>query len=314
VNRHPSSLGASYRYVRKLTYERVGILRHKLVVRDPELRRPPARPIFVVGCPRSGTTLLFQLLRCHENVRALPGEGHVLWNAYQHPRLKGWTSDRATGADIRPGEAGYLYAAINRLAGGFRFLDKTPKNVLKIPYLAALFPDASFVLIKRDGPGTVSSLIDGWKARRGISYRLPIPLHLADLPRTRLWSFVLPQGWRQVVGTSIAEVAALQYVDSWETALTDVRALPAGSWTVVSYEDLVADPVRESRRLLEVLELPASDQVEAFARRLPHNPVAAITPPAPGKWRRNAEDILRIYPSIAPTVARLGYETGVTLP
>jgi len=41
---------------------------------------------------------------------------------------------------VRPAERRYLYTAIKTMAGEMRFLDKTPKNILKLPYLASLFP------------------------------------------------------------------------------------------------------------------------------------------------------------------------------
>ena len=45
-----------------------------------------------------------------------------------------------------------------------RFLEKTPKNMLRVPMLARVFPDAFYVLLTRDAPDNVDSLIDGWRA------------------------------------------------------------------------------------------------------------------------------------------------------
>lgn len=271
---------------------------------------PPERPIFILGCPRSGTTLLFTLLSRHEALRSMGAEGHVLWNAYQHPRLKQWSSDRAAAADIREGERKYLYTAIRAVAGDNRFIDKTPKNALKLPYLAALFPGATFVFLKRDGRATVSSLIEGWRTRRGLSYRLPIRLHLADY-RGRLWSYILPPEWRSKVGASVGDVAALQYVSSNEIALSDRGRLPQGSFVGVSFEELLARPVQEASRLMNRLELPSSEAVLDVARNLHAHQAGAITPPRPGKWRDREQDIARLLPQIQPTMAALGYETEV---
>src|SRR5262249_48843084 len=57
---------------------------------------PIRRPIFVLGCPRSGTTVLFAMLRRHPDLAGSDAEGHVLWDAYQHPARRGWDSDRST--------------------------------------------------------------------------------------------------------------------------------------------------------------------------------------------------------------------------
>jgi hypothetical protein len=270
----------------------------------------PRRPVFIVGCPRSGTTLLFELLAQHSDFRALPGEGHVIWNAYQHPRRKSWSSDRATAADVTPSERTFVYGAIRHVAGGYRYLDKTPKNVLKLPYLVSLFPDAQFVFIKRDGRATVNSLIEGWSLRKGISYRLPEPLRLAEY-QGRFWSYVLPSGWREVRRSTIAHVAAAQYVASNETAIGDIASLSGGSVIEVSYEDLVSRPIDTSARLLELLELRGSTEVLEFASHLDQHVSGALSTPRQDKWRDRVDQIERVLPIIGPTVKHLGYETEV---
>ncbi len=73
---------------------------HRAISAARGTEEAPARPIFVLGCPRSGTSVVFALLQRHEALRSPGREGHALWNAYQHPRLKGWSSDRATHQDI----------------------------------------------------------------------------------------------------------------------------------------------------------------------------------------------------------------------
>src|SRR5688572_20322738 len=54
---------------------------------------PPRNPIFVIGCPRSGTTLLLDSLRASGELATVQNEGHVLWDEFHHPRDHGWGSD-----------------------------------------------------------------------------------------------------------------------------------------------------------------------------------------------------------------------------
>jgi hypothetical protein len=289
---------------------------HRLWLRALAARRgtdePPHAPIFLVGCPRSGTTLLFRLLRRHEALGSPRGEGHVLWNTFHHPRATGWSSDRVTASDVRPGEARFVYTGARALSGGARFLDKTPRNVLKVPYLAALFPGARYVLLKRNGPATVSSLIEGWTVRHGVSYRLPERLRLEEY-HGRLWSYVLPPGWRGYADPSLADVAALQYVASYETALDDFAADPSLECTEVSFEDLLEHPLRVTENLLEALDLPPSERVMEMAADLGAHPVQTNSPPRPDKWRDRAPEIARVLPRIAPTMERLGYDARVSI-
>jgi hypothetical protein len=268
---------------------------------------PPARPVFVIGCPRSGTSLLFELLRRHPALASLRGEGHVLWSTYQHPRFKGWASDRAVAGDIRPGERQFLYSAIARIAGPRRFLDKTPKNVMRLPYLGELFPDATFVLLSRDGRAVVSSLIEGWEVRQSPVYRLPQRLDLEEY-RGRLWSFVLPPRWRAWASTSLRQVAALQFASSYDLMLADRSGVDADRIVELRFEDLVARPLVEVGRVLERLELPFSDEVRDMASNLEANVVQSNSPPRPDKWRERAAEILSVRSQIEPTMLRLGYE------
>ena len=295
---------------RRLLHGQRAYLRAMTMVRGTE--EPPNDPIFIIGCPRSGTTLLFRLLSRHESLGSVRGEGHIFWNTYQHPRRYGWTSDRATESDIKPGESRYIYSAIRETTGGGRFLEKTPRNCLRIPYLAALFPNARFVLLKRSGLDTVSSLIEGWRVRHGISYRLPEPLAL-DEYQGNFWSYLLPPGWRNVAHTSIAEVAALQYVSSYETALNDLALLDEEKVTELSFEELLAEPVLHSEGLLDALGLKPSASVMAMATNLTAHPVQTNSPPRPDKWRERASEIAPVLDRIAPTMERLGYDVPVRL-
>jgi LPS sulfotransferase NodH len=310
VLKDPLSLRATIFAKRRRLHAHRLYLRALAAARGTDER--PHKPIFIIGCPRSGTTLLFRLLRRHEALGSPRGEGHVLWNTFHHPRTTGWSSDRVVAGDIRSAEPRYVYTGVRALAGANRFLDKTPRNVLKVPYLSALFPDACFVLLKRNGPDTVSSLIEGWTVRHGVSYRLPEPLHLEEY-HGRLWSYVLPPEWRRVANASIADVAALQYVSSYDMALDDFADERGPSCHEVVFEELLARPTEVTAALLEAVDLPASARVMEMASNLGAHPVQANSPPRPEKWRDRADLIARVLPQIAPTMERLGYDARVRL-
>lgn len=162
----------------------------------------PDPPVFVVGCGRSGTTLLRLMLDSHPDL-AIPGESHfvpTLWRARGHYIADGVLDvDRLVGAivrsrefhqwgvpeelarrrvqDLRPTtfggvlEAVYLAYADHR--GKRRWGDKTPQYVRIIPLLHELFPDARFVHIIRDGRDVALSYLsvpwgprDIWTAAR----------------------------------------------------------------------------------------------------------------------------------------------------
>ena len=137
-------------------------------------RLPPERPVFVIGCPRAGTSVLLRLLVQSPELRSVQNEGHILWDPFHHPRERGWDSDALGAEDVSDRERRYINLAIRLMVRDRRFVDKTPENCLRIPYLRALFPDASFIFLRRRAADNVSSLMDGWRARpRFVTYRLP---------------------------------------------------------------------------------------------------------------------------------------------
>jgi len=131
-------------------------------------------PIFIVGCPRSGTHLLRNLLRCHPRL-SFAGETHFIpkfyrvfgdpANSKEAERLASlilslqWI--RMWKLPLKPGSFSDLrsYAqVIDRLFQAWaqkenkpRWGDKTPQYVLNMPLLLKLFPEARFIHIIRDG-------------------------------------------------------------------------------------------------------------------------------------------------------------------
>lgn len=272
---------------------------------------PPRRPILLIGCPRSGTSILLRAFLASRELRSIQAEGHILWDAYHHPRHHGWDSDALGAADVLPREREYVYCAARLFVGGKRFVDKTPENCLRIPYLDALFPDATYVFLRRRAADNVNSLIEGWRARpRFVKYRLPERLDGLGPLAGNLWSFVLVPGWRDLRSAPLEEVCARQYVACNEAVLAARGGTDPSRWLELAYEDLVASPVDELRRLFAALELEPTRKVDALAASLDRTPSAtALSPPRAEKWReQNPAEIERILPLVADTERRLGYE------
>jgi Sulfotransferase family len=275
-----------------------------LVLAAPLLppRKLPERPVFVIGCPRSGTTVVFDLLRASPALASIGQEGHVLWESFHHPREHGWRSNTLGPGDVRSFERRYLAWAIDTLARprGGRFLDKTPRNSLRLPYLDALFPDAQYVFVQRDGRATVSSLITAWREREHPAYVLPIPFSIPGIPE-RHWHFILPRGWRRFDRHPLEEVCAHQYVTA-TSAILDFRArLEPSRFVDLRYEDLLAGPAGQMEHVHQALDIPFAD---AEARRARERVRAGD----PEKWRTaTPAEVERVLPAIEPMLERTGY-------
>jgi sulfotransferase family protein len=274
---------------------------------------PPRRPVFVVGSPRSGTTLVFDVLSRSSHLASLDRESHLLWDMFHDLPDSGWASHALGPDDVTDPERRVLYWAIRHLAGGRRYLDKAPRNSLRVPYLEALFPGAMYVHVKRDGRAAVSSLLTGWRDGAGMfpGIRMPIPLSVRGY-EDRTWKFIVPPGWRELVrGHSLAEVCAFQWVAANEALLAARDSVGEDRWVEVAYEDFVRDPREETGRLMKALDVPVEDVVLEAAAALDRHVVKSVTPPEPGKWRReNPSDVEEVLPLIAPTMVRLGYDSA----
>jgi hypothetical protein len=202
-------------------------------------------PIFVVGCPRSGTTLLRLMLDAHPHL-AIPPESHFIPQVARvrsrYERGGGFDAERMARqvfAGIRfqdwhlPQEA--VLAAIRErrprdLAGAVecffvayadahgkpRWGDKTPGYSIELPLLSQLFPDARFVHLIRDGRDVAVSLMEVPRPPRSFA------------EAAQVWAFRVAKGRRDGEPLGPDRYLELRYeslVDDPETALKAICAI-----------------------------------------------------------------------------------------
>jgi hypothetical protein len=271
-------------------------------------------PVFVVGCSRSGTTVTYETLAATSSLRSFGYEIPQLWNRLCGPAHSGWESEAADAASARPQHRDaalrYFYA---RLGSG-RVLDKSCINVMRIPYLRALFPQAVFVYIHRDGRDNISSLMDGWRERG----RFDLRQYLGPLPaQVRIndgefddWCFFLPPGWREYNQARLEEVCAYQWITANRMALDAGSTVPPEQWIQVRYEDILERPVDMFRDVFERLEIHFDDQLRSRCSSLHRRPTSIVNgPPRRSKWRgHNMQAVERILERIRPMMRQLGYD------
>ena len=269
-------------------------------------------PIFIVGCSRSGTTVTYETISSAPSLHSIGYELPQMWNSLFGPHTNNWHSEAASEKDAC--EAHRKLASSYFLArfGSGVVLDKTCINVLRIPYLLKLFPDARIVYIHRDGPDNISSLIDGWR-----DGRFNLRQFLGDSPEKveinggefESWHFFLPAGWRDYNKKNLEEVCAYQWVTANSMALEAKRNVPAEQWISLRYEDIFVDPINMYKRAFERLDLRFSDAVEERCASLSKKPTSIVSgAPEQEKWRsRNPEMVGRVLELIHPLRHQLGY-------
>jgi hypothetical protein len=264
----------------------------------------------VLGCPRSGTSVLLQGLLRSPELRSVQSEGHILWDEFHDPSDRGWDSDALTAADVTERERAYVYRAVGLVVRGRRFVDKTPESCLRVPYLDALFPDATYVFLRRRAAPNIASLVRAWRARpRFVKYRLPEPLTGLDALSGNQWSFALVPGWRELRSATLEEICAAQYAACNEAVLAAREHIAPGRWIDVTYEDLVGQPVGVFQSLYEQLGLAFEQGAREYAANLAaHVSRTALEAPADDKWREQAETMGGVLSPLADLERRLGYD------
>lgn len=227
-----------------------------------------ARPVFVVGLPRSGTTLVDRILGSHPAVSSR-GESSDLAQAVV--RLAGPASGKAElirrSASMRIRPLGEAYCGTLADDAALRIVDKTPNNFLYLGLVAAALPQARIVHLRRNP-------LDACYAMYKTLFRMAYPFSydLQDLGRYWLGYDRLMAHWRQ--------------------------CLPPDRFLEVDYEALVDDQEAQSRRLVAHLGLDWDPACLAFER----NPQPTLTASAAqvrqplyrssvGLWRRYAKQL-----------------------
>jgi LPS sulfotransferase NodH len=285
---------------------------------EPEPWRPPVleRPVVILSAPRAGSTLLFETLAQAAGVFTIGGESHQLIESIaalrpgrgvvNSNRLTRRDATTAIVAELRQRFASRIADRDKQPPGSgerVRLVEKTPKNALRVPFLAEVFPDAQFIFLHREPRANLSSMMQAWRAKGWVTYR-----GLPGWPGP--WSLLLPPGYERLQGKPLEEIVAFQWRVANETILDDLEAIPRERWMSVRYEALVANPRATVEKLLGFMGLAMDDRLaEYLAKPLPPSRHTQ-TAPDPDKWKQNEKEIGRVMPQLEAIARRLAAEAG----
>ncbi len=195
-----------------------------------------ARPLFVVGLPRSGTTLVDRILSSHSAISSR-GEtsDFVMALVKQAGKVasKAELVQRSTTLDFA--DLGHAYCANLEPGEGERQIDKTPVNFLYLGLIAAALPNARIIHLRRHPMDACYAM---YKTLFRMAY--PFSYDLGDLANYWVGYDRLMRHWK--------------------------RLLPGSQFIEIAYEDLVADQEGVSRRLIDFVGQPWQEQCLAFER------------------------------------------------
>ncbi len=264
--------------------------------RVPEYFDTLAAPIFILGFPRSGTTLVEQILAGHPNIS--PGDelpyigrstklaSHMVGSRSPYPGCMAELArpDRVAALDKFRGYYIHNALSLNIVKGGARrFTDKMPLNEIHLPLIHAAFPDSPLIHVIRHPLDVVLSC------------------YFNQLTHGGNCSFELE--------TAAAHYAAVY--DMWRYYKEDLGI----ACVAVRYEELVAEPEQQVRSLLHGINEPwdeacvAFHQNQRYARTASYAQVSEkMYTRSKYRYRNYLAHLMPIVSMLAPICEELGYE------
>ena len=299
----------------------------------PDGSRPP---VIILGAARSGTKLLRALVAATGQYAVVPYDVNYIWRykneSYPHDALalpqqtegtrtfvRRYLPRCAVGQAFQPARN---YSPQPEIAAPRTFVEKTVSNILRIPFVKSIYPQAKFIAIIRDGRDVVESAERCWRQSPSAGYLL------AKL-RTFPWRHCAPYAWKVAARTVRRQLRVDSHLRSWGPRYpgidNDLRTrslleVCARQWLAciehyersrqvfvphqlleLQYEDLIHSSTTATIRLCNFLEVDDCDSAIQFAHR-------TITSDRLGSSRRlQSTESQRVFESIRPAVERWGY-------
>jgi hypothetical protein len=287
------------------------------------MRQELKRPIFIIGAARSGTTLIGDILKRHTDI-AYWIEPKYIW------RYRNATSS----TDIRKEEEAtlevqkYIHSKFSNYVKQCkkkRFMEKTPSNCFRIPFIHKIFPDGLFLHIIRNGRDVAFSAQKKWSSppdktalwRRLVSLEIPLidaPYYAKDVIRDVLYrqflpkkSFIWGPRFPGIHATqkqyNTIETCAIQWRESVLATLEGLREIPAKQQMTLKFEELLTTPEPLLRQVLNFFDLEAEQTVLDYAQN-------TIDSSATGRWKQEqTSEYKKIEPHIQDLMFDLGYQS-----
>lgn len=259
------------------------------------------KPVFIVGCGRSGTTILGRVLGKHPQITYL-NEPRDIW--LHEPRTDIWTAQAGqrsgklhlTAADVNADNAKQIIDAFAYRVykqGNRQLVEKLPINSFRIGFIRAIFPDARFIHLIRHGVAVAQSIERetqkyDWFGAGDYKWHL-----LAGYARSKALGDLVQQAKNDMLLRGL-----LEWRLSVSTVLQALDAVPDSDKITIRYEQLIEQPDAIIKQLEAFIGVDADIATENFARETIKNNK---------KDRQITSDMRAIAGEL---LVKLGYETS----
>jgi hypothetical protein len=282
------------------------------------------KPIFIVGCGRSGTTIFYNTLAWHSDLAWIsyysnhfytstptitwlcnlyrsalvnkivkrriptPDEGYRIWN-WCKPVLNSPNDPPLTERDVDETVSLRCRKMVHdhiRYSRKKRFLNKNTRNSRRIKFLNQIFPDAKFIHMVRDARAVVASFLNvDW-------YKSLTPWFIEQKNNTSTSQTDLDP----------VELAAQLWKMEVGKVIQDMNCLDSKQYIELKYEDLASDPISTLKQVCDFCELKWSLEFEEFIRTINIKNMNYRY-----KQRLTHKQIMQVKKSVRQFAAPLGY-------
>jgi len=236
-------------------------------------------PVFIIGCARSGTTILGEFFennsQCYYLNEIDVWQRHsglekrifrFFWNRMPNPilirtiqyklskilrnfKITKPTTHLLTQNDVRLENIRRVEKLMLSLENK-RLVIKHPRDSLRIPFIKKLFPNAKFLHIIRDGRDVACSLM----GNQGSGY----------------WAHIKPPGWE--IWQDNYSKGPIKYAWQWDETINIINKekskIPEKDFEEIHYEDLVKDPERVIRKIFDKFEIPFESSQQELCKKV----------------------------------------------
>jgi glycosyltransferase involved in cell wall biosynthesis len=251
---------------------------------------------FIVGCARSGTSILGELIASNPNVKYI-FEASNIWELggmgeNESHRLTAQHATKPVKRQIREwfekqaGDAGIL-------------VEKSPRNSLRVPYVKEIFPEAKFISIVRDGRDVACSMVPGCGGSE--------------------WNHLKPPSWQEYFKNYSG---AIRCAHVWKQVLEiTLEDLPKVPHLQIRYEDLLASPQSIAKAIFDFMGAGLHPDTVEFCQKITSSTSSSYHAKHQdhwyrddhsirvGRWRENLSDGEEkiITPLLEPLLTTFGY-------
>ena len=234
------------------------------------------RPVIILGAARSGTNMLRDILS------QIPDYG--TWDCdeinpiWRHGNID-VSHDEFTADMASPKIKKFIRREFKKIAASqnvYNVIEKSCASTLRIPFINEVFPDATYIVIERDGRDTTASAMIRWKSKFELGYtlkkvkyipKIDFPYYVFNYGLARIrqvfskekkmsfWGLRLKNMPQLLQQYTLEEICALQWRRAVEKCQEDLQTIPASRKYFLRYEDFVQHPEQGLQDVLKFLDV-----------------------------------------------------------